>query len=181
LKVVKPGIPVTIKGDCAGRRLEAGKYLIRIDNCEFVSTTGPSPSVPRLAPADLAREFEEDLRPYYFPPPAARDPAAPALTVTQLGKEWKADDKALVKYRNRVLTVTGRLAKKTPGQLILESPETDKPLLVSCRFGRAVWIAWRTSPRTPSQASAPGWKARGRSGSTTAGWTPLGCRSRGRA
>ena len=138
VKVVKEGASVLIKGDCAGRRLEGDKYLVRIDNCEFVSTTGPAPSVPRLSPIDLAREFEEDLRTYYFPPPAPRDPAAPALTVTQLGKEWKADDKALAKYRGRILRVTGRPGKKAPGRLILESPETNQPLVVSCRFGRAI-------------------------------------------
>src|SRR5262249_10570785 len=60
------------------------------------------------------------------------------LTVAELAREHALDDKALMKkYRNKVLTITGKInSKLPPNDLFLESGNTDQLLTVQCRLHR---------------------------------------------
>jgi hypothetical protein len=143
VKRLRAGLPVTVQGTCGGRVAdpEAGPnaYAVRIDNCQLTDAPAPPPSVRRLAPAEILRPYEEDLRVSYVPPPGAETQVAEVMSLARLGNEWTADPKAMEKkYRNRVLTVSGRLVQKEPAQsaLVLASGETDQPLRLRCLFDR---------------------------------------------
>ncbi len=140
LKQVPRGVRVIIQGMCSGRKEDGRKIQVRLDNCRFVFTTGPESSVPRISSGDLARDYEEDLRPYYVPPRGKEARLDTLLSVSGLSKEWKGDGKNLEKYHYRIVTVSGILGRRLPpNEMVLESGETDQPLKVSCRFSKIVF------------------------------------------
>jgi hypothetical protein len=146
VKKLQTGFPVIVRGTCrgrsSGREDDPGGYVVRIDNCRLTDTTGPSPGVLRSGTAEVLRAYDEDLRPFYLPAPGAEPQVAEPLTLAQLNQEWAADPKALEKkYRNKVLTVSGRVLEKTPSQsvLVLVSGDTAHPLKVRCLFDRGAF------------------------------------------
>jgi hypothetical protein len=141
LKKLQSGLPVIIGGTCGGRSRDmtpgVTSYIVRMDNCQLLDTSAPPSSVARLSGIELLRAYEEDLRPFFLPAPGAEPQVAESLALPRLNKEWAADPKALEKkYLNRVLTVSGKVLQRTPGQslLVLISGETDHPLQLRCLF-----------------------------------------------
>jgi hypothetical protein len=134
VKKVPVGTLVTVQGKCSGRQHKTGRTFVQLDNCRFVTTTGPAPEVPRCDVRAFCREYEEDLRPFFLPERGLEDRHETPLTVTGLSVERKANPASLNKYLHRVLTVSGRLGRRGDRQLVLESPETDQPLKVTCHF-----------------------------------------------
>jgi hypothetical protein len=134
-----PGVVVTIQGACSGRLTDPGKKGVQLDNCRIVTTSAPTPPIPRIDVFNFCREYEEDLRPYFLPARGLEDQLATPLTVTGLSKEWKANPKSLDKYLYRVITVSGRLDRMNSGQVILKSTETDQPLKVTGRFTKGTF------------------------------------------
>jgi hypothetical protein len=132
---------VTVRGTCAGRLSQPGSHLIRMDNCELVYTTAPAPPAVRVGILALLREYEEDLRAFFLPAPGEETRVAEALSLPQLNKDVAADAQAAdKKYRNKVVTVSGKLlSRANDGTLVLISGNTDEPLKVSCRFTAQVF------------------------------------------
>jgi hypothetical protein len=135
------GLAVIVRGTCGGRviDLERGRPIVRLDNCQLVATTAPEPGVTRISPAQLLRAYEEDLRLVLVPPPGTEERVAEPFSVGQLSQAQVADPKALEKYRNKVVTLSGRVLQKPKGEqlLVLASDSTDQPLKVRCLFDRA--------------------------------------------
>ena len=83
--------------------------------------------------------YDEDLFPALRPAPGAEESVEGTLTVSALSAELVADPAALAeKYRNKILTVSGKLLSREPlnAALLLESGDTDQPLRVRCHFAR---------------------------------------------
>jgi hypothetical protein len=138
VRKLRPGTPVTVRGTCGGREHLDQTYRVRMDNCQFVYTTAPTPPTPRIEAALLLREYEEDLRRDLLPAPGTEERLDSPLPIAQLAREFTGDGKALEKkYRYKLLTVSGRVRKKVfPQGLVLESENTDQTLQVSCWFGK---------------------------------------------
>jgi len=137
VRKLQPGTPIAIRGTCNGRTRAGENYRIRIDNCQVVYTSAPVASAPRLEVAAFLREYEEDLRPTLLPPPGMEDFITSPVSVLQLSKELALDTKAIDRYRNKIIIVSGKLHQKfPPTSLILESGDTDQVLKVQCVFGR---------------------------------------------
>jgi hypothetical protein len=145
---VQRGTLVTIRGTCSGRRFDQNRYEVRIDNCELLDTTAREASAARILAADLARDYEEDLRPYYVPPRGMEPRVEKPVTVSELSKESKADRNALQKYYLRLITVTGVASRREPpNRLILATVETDQPLRVLCLFAKDVFAKLGDGPQ----------------------------------
>jgi hypothetical protein len=138
VKKARPGTPVTVRGTCGGRERVEDKYRVRMDNCQFIYTSAPTPPMTRVDAAQLLREYEEDLRHDLLPAPGAEERLETTVPLAQLAREFTADAKSSeTKYRNKVMTVSGRVLRKVlPQGLILESENTDQTLQVSCWFGK---------------------------------------------
>jgi hypothetical protein len=141
LKKLQSGLPVIIGGICGGRSRDTTpgvtSFIVRMDNCQLLDTSAPSSSVARLSGIELLRAYEEDLRPFFLPAPGAEPQVAEPLPLARLNKEWTAAPKSLEKKcLNRVLTLSGKVLQRMPGQslLVLISGETDHPLQVRCFF-----------------------------------------------
>jgi hypothetical protein len=138
VKKIAPGTLLTVHGTCGGRehRSEEGNYRVRLDNCQVVYTSAPTPPTQRLEAGALMRDYEEDLRRDLLPAPGTEERVEQAFSVSQLAREVAGDGEALgKKYRYKVLTVSGRVLRKVPPQgVILESDNTDQLLNVSCGF-----------------------------------------------
>ncbi|HEV3081807.1 MAG TPA: hypothetical protein VGY66_18650 [Gemmataceae bacterium] len=137
VQTVKAGTPVTIRGTCNGRHSTSDNLYVRLDNCRLVHTTAPEPPIQRLDAIALVREYEEDLYPSLYTPPVAWKEDAKPLSIAQLGKEFAKDGKAAFEknYQNKILTITGRVQRRVhPNALLLESGETDRPLMLQGFF-----------------------------------------------
>jgi hypothetical protein len=135
VKKVTRGSTVVIRGTCSGRQLDQNRAQVRFDNCQLVDTTARESSVVRVLATDLARDYEEDLRPYYTPPRGTEPRVETPLEITALSKKWKAHRTSLEPYRLRIITVSGVAPRRQPpNRLVLESTETDQPLKAACLF-----------------------------------------------
>jgi hypothetical protein len=135
VKKTPPGTLVTIRGTSSGRRWGENHYHVRLDNCQFVTTTAPTPPAVRLDVAQYLRLYAEDLRRDLLPPAGSEERLDVPLTATQLARDCTADRQAVEKYRGRVLTVWGRLQERSRyGRLLLEGDDTDKAFRILCRF-----------------------------------------------
>jgi hypothetical protein len=135
VKKVQVGSHVVVRGVCSGRGKRSGQFRVRLDNCQFVATSAPTPPTPRLEVPVFLREYEEDLRPTLLPPPGAEERVQGTLSVKQLARELTTDAAALpTKYQSRVLSVAGKLQKKDGTNLILETGDTDQPFTIYCKF-----------------------------------------------
>jgi hypothetical protein len=141
LKKLQSGHSVIIGGTVGGRSRDVTpgvtSYIVRMDNCQLLDTSAPPSSVARLSSIELLRAYEEDLRPFFLPAPGAEPQVAEPLALARVNKEWAADPKGLEKKcLNRVLTLSGKVLQRMPGQsqLVLISGETDHPLQVRCFF-----------------------------------------------
>jgi hypothetical protein len=145
IKKYQPGLQVIIRGTCAGRESDARRSrAVRFHNCQMIFTSGPPPSMSRVPVVEVLRAFEEDLRPEFLPPPGSEIQVAGPLTLGGLGKEWAADPQALAKqYRNKVLTVSGKLLQREASQLVLTSGATDQPLQVRCFLDRSDYESYK--------------------------------------
>jgi hypothetical protein len=148
VKKILPGTLVTIRGTCNGRvRTLEGTYSVRLDNCQLVYTTAPVPPMERLDVVQFLRAYEEDLRTRLPAAPAAEERIDSPLTITAIAKDLAADARALdKKYRNRVLTLSGKLAGRGPNVLVLESGDTDQTLKVRCLFARHHFLDLADAP-----------------------------------
>ncbi len=135
VKRLRPTDYVTVRGTCGGRAIRPGARTLRLDNCELVYTSVPAPPAVRRDAIAFLREYEEDLRPFFLPAPGAEPRVEGTLTVARLNAELAADP-AAPKYRNKVVTVTGKLAQQGDTELVLRSGNTDEPLKVVCVFTR---------------------------------------------
>jgi hypothetical protein len=132
----RPGDPVTIRGKCSGRRSEL-KHVVRVDNCQLVDTTAPTPPTVRLDLASLLWEYEEDLLPGLRPQPGKEERVKDPLTVRQLADQAAAGGKLLEDYRHKLLTFkSGTVKLRTPyrREVELVSGDTDTPFKIRCRF-----------------------------------------------
>jgi len=169
VKKFQPGLPVVIRGTCAGRDLDVRRMLtVQFHNCQMVYTPAPPPSVSRLKVVEVLRAYEEDLRPVFLPAPGSEAQVAepvslaglirnllqgagvlPAqgaepVSLAGLGKEWAADPGALEKkYRNKIVTVSGKLLLQERSELVLVSGATDQPLQVRCFFDRDSYESYK--------------------------------------
>ncbi len=110
---VQRGAVVGIRGTCSGRWFNQKQYEVRVDNCQLVETTARESSLERILvglgrilATDLARAYEEDLRPYYLPPRGKEFKVETPFTVSDLSNAWKADRNSLEKYRLKIITVS---------------------------------------------------------------------------
>jgi hypothetical protein len=139
LKKLRPGAAVVIKGTCGGRHGEkGGKPYVRIDNSEFVYTSGPTAAVARHEAPFLAREYEEDMRSVLLPPLGGEEKLSAPVALADLAREACLGHKATEKkYLHKVVTVVGKPQTKVPPrQLFLESGRTDQQLRVLCVFAK---------------------------------------------
>jgi hypothetical protein len=137
--------PVIIRGTCGGRVLDqgddqsAGRYRVRLDNCEMVFTTAPPADRMRVAAPVLSRAYEEDLYPYLIPPAEGGPQLDKPVTLAELEAAYTADPKAFVaKYRHKTMTVEGLANDKLrqAGDLVLTTGDTNRVVAVQCRFNR---------------------------------------------
>jgi hypothetical protein len=139
---VQRGAVVGIRGTCSGRWFNQKQYEVRLDNCQLVETTARESSLERILvglgrilATDLARAYEEDLRPYYLPPRGKEFKVETPFTVSDLSNAWKADRNSLERFRLKIITVTAAATRRQPpNRLVLEPAETDQPLRVACLF-----------------------------------------------
>jgi hypothetical protein len=138
VNTVRKGMTITVRGDCQGRINEKeSANVVRLDTCQFLDTTGPVGSVPRVTAFALARDYDEDLRGYFVPSRNQEERVDKPLTVTELSQEWKANKSNMDKYHYKILTVSGRFGGKGKDKdpvVVLESDRTDQPLKVAARF-----------------------------------------------
>jgi hypothetical protein len=142
VKKIVPNSKVVIHGTCRGRSVpgEGRRYKVRLDNCQLVYTSAPTPPVERVSALQFSREYEEDLRRALLPPPGSEERIDTPYTLTQLGKELASDPSGIVdkKFRNKMLIVSGFVAQKSPNDSIvtLDSGDTDQRLKAMCYFTR---------------------------------------------
>jgi hypothetical protein len=137
IKTLQPTDLVIVRGTCGGRSSQRGEHTVRLDNCELVYTSAPTPPAVRRETIVFLREYEEDLRPFFLPAPGAEPRVEETLPVSRLNKELAGDPVAAgAKYRNKVVTVSGKLLKRGDRELVLVSGNTDEPLRVACAFNR---------------------------------------------
>ncbi|HTU18134.1 MAG TPA: hypothetical protein VMG10_08725 [Gemmataceae bacterium] len=149
---IQPGTPVTIQGKCSGREGGGTGGHVRLDNCQLVYTSAPPEKIPRLDAVRLLREYEEDVRPDYIPPPGEEEQIDTIWTIRQLVKDHAADPKAfLKKTRNHILRVRGKPQPIGTGKksvVVLTSGDTDLPFQVECHFTADAMEAVRLSRAT---------------------------------
>jgi hypothetical protein len=141
VKKIQTGTHLIIRGTCGGRRVTgAGTSILRLDNCQIVYTSAPEPPAVRLDVSQFLREYEEDMRPMLLPEPGKEQAVSGVQTVTQLAEELEASPPVsqqtfVVKYLNKVISVSSKIMTKTPPNLVvLESEGTDKHLKIQCYF-----------------------------------------------
>jgi hypothetical protein len=135
---IQLGSAVVVEGLCAGREKTEGNSHIRLDNCRLVYDSAPTEKMPRLDAARLLREYEEEIRPLFLPPPGQEQQIEGLWTVRQLSKEPLKDEKKFdTKYRYRILHVVGKPQSARDGTLMLESGDTDLGFRVECRFSKS--------------------------------------------
>jgi hypothetical protein len=142
VKKVVIGSRVIVRGVCGGRQVDIHRnsYHVRIDNSKIIHTTGPEPGVPRIDGLAFGREYEEDMRPFFLPARGQEERITGVKKLSQLNDEWKADPTSLEKnYLHKIITIEGRLYDRGGERLILESPDTNHILKVSCRFNKALY------------------------------------------
>lgn len=137
VRALQSGTPVTIQGTCGGRQGAAGGGNVRLDNCRLVYTSAPPEKVPRLDAIRLLREYEEDVRPDYLPPPGEEEQIDTIWTIRQLVKDYSANPKAFLgKCRYHLLRVQGKLQPIAVGKqqsvVVLTSGDTDLTFQVEC-------------------------------------------------
>lgn len=141
---IQPGSDLTIQGRCGGRQGD-GKS-IRLDNCVLVYTSAPPPKVVRIHAIAMLREYEEDLRLDFLPPPGEESQIPTVWTIRQLYNTYTADPKSFVqKHRNHILHL--RCKAPPPQQLrgtrgkplavTLTSGDTDLAFQIECYFSAA--------------------------------------------
>jgi hypothetical protein len=147
VKKVQRGAVMGVRGTCSGRRFDKKQYEVRFDNCQLADTTGRESAAGRVLAPELARDYEEDLRPYYLPPRGKETRVEAPMSVTDLSKAWKADSNSLQRYRHKVITVTATASRREPpNRLVLEPVETDQPLRVSCLFDSKTYARLGAGP-----------------------------------
>ena len=147
VKKYSPDTLVIVRGKCAGRVGKPGSYIVQLENCQVVYTSGPTPPAVRVSAIELLRAYEEDLRTFILPPPGSEEQMAEPLTLSQLNAEWAADPKKIdAKYRNKIVTVSGRSLSKADSGVVLVSGKTDQPLKVQCVFDRLAFQDLKGGP-----------------------------------
>jgi len=135
---IQKGSLLTMQGKCGGLVKENGVEYVRLDNCEFVYHTAPPDNIPRFVAGRLLREYEQDQKPSYLPPPGQEERLDERLTIAKLAKESAGDANAFEsKFGNRILHVVGKARQIHDGVVVLESGDTDQPFNVECRFTSA--------------------------------------------
>ena len=111
-----------MRGTCSGRQLEQNGYEVRFDNCQLVETTAgaQSSSSAHVVAADLARDYEEDIRPFYLPSRGREAKEHAPLAISELSKAWKADPKSLERYRRKVITILAPASRRQARQEVME-------------------------------------------------------------
>jgi hypothetical protein len=140
VKKIQPGAELIIKGACNGRQTDEDLVSrVRVDNCAIIYTSAPSADTPRLKAGQLLHEYEEDIRTDYVPPPGAEKRIDKILPAKQIAKEFAEQGAPFAeKYRNHVMTLTGKLQAGARKQLLmLESGDTDQALRIECHFSKA--------------------------------------------
>jgi hypothetical protein len=135
----RPEMPVIIRGTCSGRFMGRSdeRAFIRIDNCEFLTTSAAANSRIRVDAGQLLRDYEEDLRTVLIPPWGEESQLQQMIPITQLENELITDEKAFQrKYANKNFTIKGvaEPAMLARGQLLLTTGETNAVLKVECRL-----------------------------------------------
>jgi hypothetical protein len=156
VKKIQPGTHLIIKGLCNGRQTTEDLLTsLRIDNCEVVYSSAPSPGMLRLNAGQLLHEFEEDTRSEYVPPPGAEPRIDKPLRAKQIAKEFADRGAAFAdSYRNHLVILTGKLQPGPRKQtLMLESGDTDQALRIECYFSKTA---------LPALDKRPDWRIRGR-------------------
>jgi hypothetical protein len=145
VRKIQPGSLLTLQGECNGRHVEMNSpqfrqqkpsYYVRLDNCRLVYTSAPPAGTQRLGVIALLRPYEEDLRPYFLPPPRDEERIESLRRIRQLAQENAADARVMdTKYLHRLLVVAGK-PRKSPNErsIILESGDTDVAFRVRCYF-----------------------------------------------
>jgi hypothetical protein len=148
VRKIQPGSALIVEGLCGGRQTEEGVSYVRLDNCRLVYESAPLERMPRLDTAKLLREYEEDMRPLFLPPPGQEERIEGVWTIRQLAKEPLTDAKTFDnKYRYRILHVIGKPQQLGRGDfLMLESGDTDLAFRVECRFAKSEFAVIKANP-----------------------------------
>jgi hypothetical protein len=140
VKKIQLGSLLTIQGKCSGRVTIEGTSFIRLDNSKLVYTSAPPENIPRVEVGRLLREYDEDVRPDYLPPPGQEEQLETVWTIRQLVKEYSANPEAFAKkYRNHILRVRGQIQRvplRHETFVNLISGDTDLSFPIECHFDR---------------------------------------------